>query len=80
MTRIRYLPRLADIVLPGDILDSLTEFVSRMRHHRLVFEQWGMGKVATTAYTAGTVVRAAVSRTSVRKAIAKGAIEGLRTP
>lgn len=38
------------------------------------------GKVATTAYTAGTVVRAAVSRTSVRKAIAKGAIEGLRTP
>ncbi|WP_260726227.1 glycosyltransferase [Dactylosporangium roseum] len=38
------------------------------------------GKVATTAYAAGTVVRAAVARTSVRKAIAQGAIEGLRTP
>jgi N-acetylglucosaminyl-diphospho-decaprenol L-rhamnosyltransferase len=44
-------------------------------------EQGGRrGKVATTAYAAGTVVRAAVARTTVRKAIARGAIEGLRTP
>jgi GT2 family glycosyltransferase len=44
-------------------------------------EQGGRrGRVATTAYTAGTVVRAAIARTTVRKAIARGAIEGLRTP
>nr|BFE63236.1 hypothetical protein GCM10020063_077620 [Dactylosporangium thailandense] len=44
-------------------------------------EQGGRrGRVATTAYAAGTVVRAAIARTTVRKAIARGAIEGLRTP
>jgi AAA+ superfamily predicted ATPase len=47
--RIRELPRLEDMVLPADILDSLKEFLSRMRYQRIVFEQWGMAKVATTA-------------------------------
>ncbi|WP_433215058.1 glycosyltransferase [Dactylosporangium sp. CS-047395] len=38
------------------------------------------GRVATTAYAAGTVMRAVVARSTVRRAIARGAIEGLRTP
>lgn len=46
--RVRHLPKLADMVLPSDILDSLTEFLSRLRHRRTVFEQWGMEAVATT--------------------------------
>jgi N-acetylglucosaminyl-diphospho-decaprenol L-rhamnosyltransferase len=43
-------------------------------------DQGRKGRIASTAYAAGTVVRAAVARTTVRKAIARGAIEGLRTP
>ncbi|MEO8701050.1 MAG: ATP-binding protein [Kofleriaceae bacterium] len=46
--KVRYLPSLADMVLPADILDSLTEFLSRMRLHRTVYEDWGMTRVATT--------------------------------
>ncbi len=46
--RIVHLPRLADMVLPADILDSLTEFVARTRLGRQVYEGWGMSRVATT--------------------------------
>jgi hypothetical protein len=46
--KIRYLPRLADMVLPSDIMDSMTEFLARMRMHRQVFEDWGMTRVAST--------------------------------
>jgi hypothetical protein len=46
--RVRYLPAMSDMVLPPDILDSMTEFLSRMRLHRRVFEEWGMTRVATT--------------------------------
>ena len=46
--KIRYLPRLADMVLPPDIMDSMTEFLARMKMHRQVFEDWGMTKVAST--------------------------------
>ncbi len=46
--KVRYLPHLADMVLPADILDGLKEFLSRMRLHRTVFEEWGMTRVATT--------------------------------
>ncbi len=46
--RIRQLPNLADMVLPADIMDSMTEFLARMRMHRLVFEDWGMTRVAST--------------------------------
>ncbi len=47
--RVRTLPRLADMVLPPDIEDSLTEFLSRMRLNRVVFEDWGMTRVATSS-------------------------------
>jgi hypothetical protein len=46
--RVRDLPALSDLVLPADILDSMTEFLSRMRLHRRVFEEWGMNKLAKT--------------------------------
>ena len=47
--RIRHLPRLEQLVLPPDILDSLKEFLARMKLSRQVFEEWGMGQVATTS-------------------------------
>jgi SpoVK/Ycf46/Vps4 family AAA+-type ATPase len=43
-----HLASLADMVLPAEIADSLTEFLSRMRLHRRVFDDWGMTRVATT--------------------------------
>ena len=46
--KIRSLPRLAEMVLPADIMDSMTEFLARMRLHRRIFEDWGMARVATT--------------------------------
>jgi hypothetical protein len=46
--KIRHLPRLKDMVLPSDIMDSMTEFLARMRMHRQVFEDWGMTRVAST--------------------------------
>ncbi len=46
--RVTRLPSLADMVLPVDILDSLTEFVARTRLARTVYEDWGMARVATT--------------------------------
>jgi hypothetical protein len=47
--RIHALPDLADLVLPGDILDSLTEFLARTRLGRQVLEDWGMSRIATTS-------------------------------
>jgi SpoVK/Ycf46/Vps4 family AAA+-type ATPase len=47
--KIRVLPRLDDMVLPVDILDSVKEFLARLRFQRQVFEDWGMTRVATTA-------------------------------
>jgi hypothetical protein len=47
--RIRNLPTLAQLVLPPDILDSLKEFLARMKLSRQVFEEWGMERVATTS-------------------------------
>jgi AAA+ superfamily predicted ATPase len=46
------LPRLASwsqIVLPPDVLDSLLELVSRIRHRRTVFERWGYDRVMSTS-------------------------------
>ncbi len=47
--RMRHLPRFEQMVLPADILDSLTELRARMRLGRRVFEDWGMERVATSA-------------------------------
>lgn len=72
-TPVRNLPRLADIVLPPDIGDSLTEFLSRMRFQRRVFEEWGMNRVATTGrgLTALFEGRPGTGKTMVAGALAR---------
>ncbi|HYU82929.1 MAG TPA: ATP-binding protein, partial [Candidatus Polarisedimenticolia bacterium] len=39
----------ADIVLPEDISDTLLEITSRVRHRKIVFEQWGFTRSITSA-------------------------------
>jgi hypothetical protein len=46
--RVGHLASLASLVLPADIMDSLTELLARLRLHRRVFEDWGMTRVAST--------------------------------
>ncbi len=46
--RITTLPRLADMVLPADVEDSVTEFLARQRLGRQVYEEWGLSRIATT--------------------------------
>jgi hypothetical protein len=46
--RVHELPCLSDMVLPSDILDSLTEFIARNRLGHRVYEEWGMARVAPT--------------------------------
>jgi hypothetical protein len=48
-TRVSRLATWSDIVLPQDIIDSLLELTSRVRHRRLVYEQWGFDRALTTA-------------------------------
>jgi hypothetical protein len=47
--RVGRLASWADIVLPEDIIDSLLELTARVRHRKLVFEQWGFDRSITTA-------------------------------
>jgi len=37
------------LVLPGDVTDSLRELVARVRHRRTVFERWGMERTLATS-------------------------------
>jgi hypothetical protein len=47
--RVERLAGWSNLVLPSDIMDSLREFVGRVRHRRTVFEDWGMsGTMATS--------------------------------
>jgi hypothetical protein len=48
-TRVTDLASWADIVLPEDISDSLLEITSRVRHRKVVFEQWGFARSITSA-------------------------------
>ena len=47
--RVTRLASWADIVLPEDIIDSLLELTSRVRHRKKVYEQWGFDRSITTA-------------------------------
>jgi hypothetical protein len=47
--RVERLASWSSIVLPPDILDSLRELVARVRHGRIVYEQWGMSRVLATS-------------------------------
>jgi MoxR-like ATPase len=38
-----------DVALPEEILDSLREFISRARHRRTVYEEWGYDAKMTTS-------------------------------
>ena len=48
-SRVSHLASWADIVLPEDISDSLLEITSRVRHRKVVFEQWGFARSITSA-------------------------------
>jgi hypothetical protein len=48
-TRVTRLATWSDVVLPEDIIDSLLELTSRVRHRKTVFEQWGFDRSITTA-------------------------------
>jgi SpoVK/Ycf46/Vps4 family AAA+-type ATPase len=48
-TRVSRLASWADIVLPEDITDSLLELTARVRHRKIVYEQWGFDRSMTTS-------------------------------
>ncbi len=43
-TRIVWDQKWEDLVLPDDSLDELRELIARVRHRRLVVDEWGFGK------------------------------------
>jgi SpoVK/Ycf46/Vps4 family AAA+-type ATPase len=43
-TRLAWRQTWDDLVLPDDAVDDIVEFVSRVRHRRLVYETWGMAR------------------------------------
>jgi hypothetical protein len=47
--RVTRLASWADIVLPEDITDSLLELTARVRHRRIVYENWGFDRSMTTS-------------------------------
>ena len=47
--RVQRLATWAQVILPTDILDSLTELIARIRHRRTVFDLWGFDRVLSTA-------------------------------
>lgn len=48
-TRVTRLATWDDVVLPDEVLDSLREFIGRLRHRRTVFETWGFDRVMTSS-------------------------------
>jgi ATP-dependent 26S proteasome regulatory subunit len=47
-TRVSRLARWDNIVLPGDVLDSIREFIGRIVHRRTVFDRWGYDRLLTS--------------------------------
>lgn len=48
-TLVERLPSWSDIVLPVESLDSLREFVGRLRHRYTVMERWGFDRLITSS-------------------------------
>ncbi|MCA9675784.1 MAG: ATP-binding protein, partial [Myxococcales bacterium] len=48
-TRVERLATWSQVVLPPDVQDSLVELVSRIRHRRRVFDDWGLDAVMATS-------------------------------
>jgi hypothetical protein len=46
---VRRLATWSDIVLPPDVMDSVLELTSRIRHRRRVFEEWGYDERISTS-------------------------------
>ena len=47
--RVQRLASWAQVILPTDILDSLTELIARIRHRRTVYDLWGFDRVLSSA-------------------------------
>jgi ATPase family associated with various cellular activities (AAA) len=47
--RIDRLARWENVALPGDVIDSVREFVGRVKHRRTVYESWGFDSRMTTS-------------------------------
>ncbi len=47
--RVQRLASWAQVILPPDILDSLTELIARIRHRRTVYDTWGFDRVMSTS-------------------------------
>ncbi len=48
-TRVDKLVRWDQVALPDDVIDSIREFVGRIRHRRTVYESWGFDAKMTTS-------------------------------
>lgn len=48
-SRVTRLAKWEQVALPEDILDSLKEFIARVRHRRTVYERWGFDVKLTTS-------------------------------
>lgn len=46
-TRVTQLASWTDVVLPGDVQNSIGELVARIRHRHTVFEAWGFDRLMT---------------------------------
>jgi cytidylate kinase len=47
--RVHRLARWSDVILPPDVLDSLLEFVARVKYRRTVYEDWGFDRLMSTS-------------------------------
>ena len=47
--RVARLATWAQVILPTDIQDSLTELIARIKHRRIVFDKWGFDHVMSTS-------------------------------
>jgi hypothetical protein len=47
--RVARLASWEQVILPADIQDSLTELIARIKHRRIVFDQWGFDRVMSTS-------------------------------
>ncbi|MCW5803704.1 MAG: ATP-binding protein [Deltaproteobacteria bacterium] len=48
-TRVERLATWSQVVLPGELQDSLTELIARFKHRRTVYEAWQYDRVVTTS-------------------------------
>jgi hypothetical protein len=48
-TRVKRLPRWEQVALPGDIIDSIREFVARISQRKTVYETWGFDEKMSTS-------------------------------